>query len=181
MQDWEDWSFYVPVNNFSVMSDGSSWVEPVLSKDKFVLLKDTTQWHWWGSNPQPLGHESSAQPLSNCAPSRLARKNRLHVNSFVCLFDLILYVPSAIFQLNRDGSSWVEPVLSWDKCVLLKDHNAVTPVMLESPAPWSRVKYSTTAWATAPPTLLFECEDTYRNIDTDRQAFNRQRGRQVDI
>ena len=33
---------------------------------------------------------------------------------FVCLFDLILYVPSTIFQLNRDGSSWVEPVLSWD-------------------------------------------------------------------
>ena len=30
----------------------------------------------------------------------------------VCLFDLILYIPSTIFQLNRDGSSWVEPVLS---------------------------------------------------------------------
>ena len=30
---------------------------------------------------------------------------------FVCLFDLILYVPSPIFQLNRDRSSWVEPVL----------------------------------------------------------------------
>ena len=29
-----------------------------------------------------------------------------------CLFDLILYVPSTIFQLNRDGTSWVEPVLS---------------------------------------------------------------------
>ena len=28
------------------------------------------------------------------------------------LFDLILYVPSTIFQLNRDGSSWIEPVLS---------------------------------------------------------------------
>ena len=28
------------------------------------------------------------------------------------LFDLILYVPSTIFQLNRDGASWVEPVLS---------------------------------------------------------------------
>ena len=27
------------------------------------------------------------------------------------LFDLILYVLSAIFQLNRDGSAWVEPVL----------------------------------------------------------------------
>ena len=30
----------------------------------------------------------------------------------VCLFDLILNVPSTIFQLNRDGSFWVEPVLS---------------------------------------------------------------------
>ena len=29
-----------------------------------------------------------------------------------CLFDLILYVPSTVFQLYRDGSSWVEPVLS---------------------------------------------------------------------
>ena len=28
------------------------------------------------------------------------------------LFDLILNVPSTIFQLNRDGSSWVEPILS---------------------------------------------------------------------
>ena len=28
------------------------------------------------------------------------------------LFDLILYVPSTIFQLCRDGSSCVEPVLS---------------------------------------------------------------------
>ena len=36
-------------------------------------------------------------------------------DSTVCLFDLILYVPSTIFQLNRDGSSWVEPVLSEDK------------------------------------------------------------------
>ena len=28
------------------------------------------------------------------------------------LLDLILYVPSTIFQLCRDGSSWVKPVLS---------------------------------------------------------------------
>ena len=28
------------------------------------------------------------------------------------LFDFIIYVTSTIFQLNRDGSSWVEPVLS---------------------------------------------------------------------
>ena len=63
---------------------------------------------------------------------------------FVCLFDLILYVPSTIFQLNRDGSSWVEPVLSQDKCVLLKDYNAVTPMGLKPAAPWSGVKHSTT-------------------------------------
>ena len=49
-------------------------------------------------------------------------------------FDLILYVPSTIFQLCRDGSSWVEPVLGSDKRVLLKDHNTVTPVMLEHAA-----------------------------------------------
>ena len=44
----------------------------------------------------------------------------------------------------RDRSSWVEPVLSLDKCVLLKDHNAVTPVRLEPAALRSRVKHSTT-------------------------------------
>ena len=57
------------------------------------------------------------------------------------LFCLIHYIPSTIFQLNRDGSSWVEPVLSKDKCVLLKVHNAVR---LEPAAPRSRVKHSTT-------------------------------------
>ena len=30
------------------------------------------------------------------------------------LFDLILYAPSTIFQLCRDESFWVEPVLSKD-------------------------------------------------------------------
>ena len=28
------------------------------------------------------------------------------------LFDLILYLPSTILQLYREGCSWVEPVLS---------------------------------------------------------------------
>ena len=37
------------------------------------------------------------------------------------LFDLILYIPVNAFQLCRDGSFWVEPVLSKDNCVLLKD------------------------------------------------------------
>ena len=62
----------------------------------------------------------------------------------VILFDLILYIPSNIFQLNRVGSSCVDPVLSQDKCVFLKEHNAVTPVRLEPAASPSRVKHSTT-------------------------------------
>ena len=53
------------------------------------------------------------------------------------LFDLILYVLSTIFQLNKEGSSWVEPVLSQNKCVLLKNHNAVTMVRLEPTTPRS--------------------------------------------
>ena len=39
-------------------------------------------------------------------------KQMTNVVTSMILFDLILYVPSTIFQLNRDGSSWVEPVLS---------------------------------------------------------------------
>ena len=61
---------------------------------------------------------------------------------------LILYVPSTVFQLNRDGSSWGEHILSKDKCVLLKDNNAVTPVRLEPAASRSRVKHSATALPT---------------------------------
>ena len=37
---------------------------------------------------------------------------RLDVDVCLVLFDLILYVPSTILQLNMDGSSWVELVLS---------------------------------------------------------------------
>ena len=47
-------------------------------------------------------------------PAKFKSANMFFVRllGFVCVFDLILYVPSKIFQLNRDGSSWVEPVLS---------------------------------------------------------------------
>ena len=37
---------------------------------------------------------------------------QVEISNLFVLFDLILYVPSTIFQLNRDWSSWVEPVLS---------------------------------------------------------------------
>ena len=54
------------------------------------------------------------------------------------------YVPSTIFQLYRHGSSWVEPLLSKDTRVLLKDLNAVTQVRLEPAAILSPVKHSST-------------------------------------
>ena len=38
--------------------------------------------------------------------------NSWSLHPYLLLFDLILYFPSTIFQLNRDRSSWVEPVLS---------------------------------------------------------------------
>ena len=83
------------------------------------------------------------EPDNNTRITRITGE-RLTFSCRRFLFDLTLYVPSTIFQLNRDGSTWVEPVLSLDKCVLLKDHNAVTPVRLEPATPRSRVKHSTT-------------------------------------
>ena len=94
-------------------------------------------------------HSSTSLSLNspmNCKHRSWKFCHSLRTKSFClfCLFDLILFVPSTIFQLNRDGSSWVEPVLSYDKYVLLKGHNAVTPLRFEPAALRSRVKHSTT-------------------------------------
>ena len=88
------------------------------------------------------------KPRSNIRTSPLHNVMRGNgkpgISDIVCLFDLILYVPSTIFQLNRDGIPWVEPVQSYGKFVLLEDQNAVTLVRLEPAAPRSRVKHCTT-------------------------------------
>ena len=60
---------------FRLCGDRFSWVEPVLSKDKCVLLKDTTQWCRWDSNPHPLGLERSTLPLSHCATWKIWAQN----------------------------------------------------------------------------------------------------------
>ena len=80
-------------------------------------------------------HYVSNYPIIHCL-SYLSNKTKLSIG---CLLVLMLYVISTICQLNRDGSSWVEPVLSWDKSVLLKDHNTVKPVRLEPAAFLSRL------------------------------------------
>ena len=63
---------------------------------------------------------------------------QVYKKTFLCLFVLALYVLSTIFQLYRDGSSWVEPVLSY-LMYLAQGHNAVTPERLKPMALQSRV------------------------------------------
>ena len=53
--------------------------------------------------------------------------------------DLILYVPSTIFHLNRDGSSWVEPLLS---CFMRGGGEIIAPT---SERPFKRRTYDTMA------------------------------------
>ena len=57
-------------------------------------------------------YEPSNSYTMGCPPVRGDNPPALARGLSFVLFDLILYVPSTIFQLYRDGSSWVEPVLS---------------------------------------------------------------------
>ena len=81
----------------------------------------------WGLIPSFFGtpfrsHYSISSPQimqKNCLTYCFVKRQKylrdsiyLAIHLFVCLIDLILYVPSPIFQLNRDGSPCVEPVLS---------------------------------------------------------------------
>ena len=56
-----------PINNLSVINGRVflGWTSNKLGL--MFLLKNTTQWRRWGSNPQLLGLESSTLPLSHCA------------------------------------------------------------------------------------------------------------------
>ena len=58
-----------PTNNLSVIKGRVflGWTSTKLGL--MFLLKDTTQWCRWGSNPRPFSLESSTLPLSHCAPT----------------------------------------------------------------------------------------------------------------
>ena len=88
-----------------------------------------TRLHKWGVKfkstyifgPAPSG-PGEGQKLSKHWDLRCCAIDYTDLDLAFCLFDLILYIPeSTIFQLCWDGSFWVEPVLSKDKYVLLKD------------------------------------------------------------
>ena len=57
-----------PINNLSIIKGRVflGWTSTKLGL--MFLLKDTRQWSRWGSNPRPLGLESSTLPLSHCTP-----------------------------------------------------------------------------------------------------------------
>ena len=59
--------FLRPINNLSVIKGRVflGWTSTKLGL--MFLLKDTTQWRRWGSNPRPFGLESSTLPLCHCA------------------------------------------------------------------------------------------------------------------
>ena len=68
-----------PINNLSVIKGRVflGWTSTKLGL--MFLLKDTTQWRRWGSNPRPFGLESSTLPLSHCAPTCIY-SNALQIN-----------------------------------------------------------------------------------------------------
>ena len=62
-----------------------------------------------------LGVKGQCQIYLKCLTARNANSSIILPRVFIIgtvMVDLILYVPSTIFQLYRDGSSWVEQVLS---------------------------------------------------------------------
>ena len=72
----------------------------------FRVYHQSFQTFWIQIRPDILSGLIWIQTVCNCYYQTTL------VGKVCLLFDLILYVPSTIFQLNRDGSSWVEPVLS---------------------------------------------------------------------
>ena len=64
---WHHWvSLFCLIGFFTSQStiiqlcrNGSSWVEPVLSKDNVSCSRTQHSWRQWGSNPRPLSLESS--------------------------------------------------------------------------------------------------------------------------
>ena len=70
------------------------------------------------SDKDPTNNQTEDPSLYVYSDHRASRPQ-----SILCLFGLILYVmsQSTIFLSCWDRSSWVEPVLSKDKCVFLKD------------------------------------------------------------
>ena len=82
------------------------------------LLKDTTQWGWWGSHPRSFGLESSTLPLSHCAPCTSFVDLLCFFLSCVCYTFVIvcLYVPCGHLLGRADCEFVTFPLVSWVRC-----------------------------------------------------------------
>ena len=68
------------------------------------LLKDTTQWRRWSSNPGPFGLESSTLPLSHCAQGLVEDYDK---NSQE--YALLLAIGIEIVHLH--GTKYIAPIV----------------------------------------------------------------------
>ena len=121
-----------PINNLSVIKEPVflGWTSTKLGL--MFLLKDTTLWSRWGSNPPPfcLGYflESSTLPLSQCAPTSwwitkvLIRL--LNMRSLVCTLVVRLHKKGFLtmwLMLNSLGLQI--RVCYWKVCFLFLNQN----------------------------------------------------------
>ena len=73
------WFFTSKSTIFQLCRDGFPVLNQLHVARINVLLKDTTQWRWCSTNPQPLGLESSTLPLSHCAPKENIYITRVNI------------------------------------------------------------------------------------------------------
>ena len=102
--------FIVPVNNFLVCLDGSSWVEPVLSKALWLAQGHNTE-----MPVRPFVSEILFElgSISNNPSLYFQGFTVFNIMNLFCLFvwfDSLRHINN--LSVMRDRSSWVEPVLS---------------------------------------------------------------------
>ena len=97
-------------------------------------------------DPDETPHYAASHLGLNCHLHRWGRGSVYKCLVFVCLFDLILYIPVNIFSVMP-----VQVFLGWTSTkqglyimCIAQGHNAVTPVRLKLTTPRSRVKHATT-------------------------------------
>ena len=64
--------------------------------------RTTTQWRWWGSNPPPLGLESSTLPLSHSTPIKWVRAQQVKPRNFFIIVIYHLWPTYSLILLFHD-------------------------------------------------------------------------------